>query len=528
MVCLLIILLIALKQFYGFYHYLDITFFDESEYLWKGIILPKEIYNDWAPSYNVWYYLINSITHNPIMSYYLNFVLLNTIIPILLFFLLIRYSINYKLALLLSILFLTNVILYVNFTYISNFCLVIILLLFIILSYVNTSENKIVTAMIGTLICVFARQEFLLVFILLFIFWLYIVIQQKKIHFSTSYLILFLLIVFYYAFFGGLTFKSGKLDRSYFAFMQHFYVNYCILTKKVYTLDEFKELKLFGNSDTMIECIFNNPVLFLKHLLLNIGNYLLSFLKYVENYLLPTFIFNYLGKIKHILFILILLYVARLFYYKNQYNFLKSKVIANSTLSIIIFIFFISSYFSIFFIFPERHYVLLQFIWWILLIAFIFNKVNYNTFNSTLIFGLITVIFITVPTANKIQFFQKYSKVKEPQPNLKTIVYLNTYNTKDSMQFKMFTPYLASNYNEIFLEVDSIRPYMYAKDSIDMLSYLQDKNIGIIYMNEKMQDLLNNGKIKDKEKFLNNPEEVGYYKQIIDTSLVSYLLIRNK
>ena len=70
---LLIILLAGIKQVYGVQHYLDITFFDETEYLYKGVHLSKEQLNDWGPAYNVWYYILSFINKNPVELFYINY-----------------------------------------------------------------------------------------------------------------------------------------------------------------------------------------------------------------------------------------------------------------------------------------------------------------------------------------------------------------------------------------------------------------------------------------------------------------------
>lgn len=526
-----ILLLFYIKIFYGFQHYLDITFFDESEYLLKGISIPNKIYNDWGPTYNLWYFFINSFTQDPITTYYVNYVLLNTLIPLLLFFLLVRFSINNKLALLLALFFLLDSLSYNNFTYVSHFCLVIILCTFIIITYVSSNETKAIVAITGAFVCAFARQEFLLNVVLITLLWLYIVIRQRKINFNTSYIILVFVVGILYYLFDGISFKAQGMDRSYFAFMQHFYVNYCVWTKKLLTLDEFRNLKLFGESKTMLACMINDPILFTKHLFTNIANYIVSMIKYLEDYVLPPVIFKSFGKIKHLPFLIFCGYTIYLLFKKKVGNQIKTVIAQNSFQYILVFIFFISSFFSIFFIFPEKHYIILQFIWWILLIALIYNHQISLLHKPYVFYCLILILLIIFPTSNKITFFQHSRTRSEVQPNLKTILYLNKHNDKKQKIIfsteRGFTPYLATNYKELFLEVDSLKPYMTSKDTINLTQYLYDKKIDIIYMNEKMQDLINFANFKDKNTFLKNPEIIGYSKQTIDTILhKSYLLIK--
>ena len=493
--------------------------------------MPKKIYTDWGPSYNLWYRFIFIFTKNPITTYYVNYVLLNTLIPILLFIFLVRNSINKWLSLLLSILLLTNSLLYANFTQVSNFCIVIMLLSFIIISYVKADENKIIVAIAGAYICMYARQEFLLIIALLFLLWCFVIIKQKKIRFSFAYISLIVIIVVLYAIFGLVSFNAQGMDRSLFAFGQHFYVNYCVMIGKFLTLDEFLNLKLFGESKTMFQCLLYDPILFMKHVGMNMLNYTYSLFKIIEGYFLPSYLFKYLGKLKHILFVGMIAFFVYHYFKKKSYKSVLNSFKQISITNCIYLIFFICSYFSIFFIFPEKHYIIIQFVWWILLFAYALNPLIEKYLNKNIYYTFFILLLVLMPKANQIAFRHNVVTDYNKQPNLKVINFLNK-NNKDKKEKIIFstekgiTTYVAPNYRELFLESDSLKSY--TTNKINAAQFLKNNNVEIIHMTENMQKLIGDTTVLDCDKFIHHPEEVGYYKQVIDTSMKTYLLIRKQ
>ena len=170
--------------------------------------------------------------------------------------------------------------------------------------------------------------------------------------------------------------------------------------------------------------------------------------------------------------------------YKNLINNIRNFTISN----LLILLFFSWSFFSIFFIFPERHYIILQFIWWIYLIAVILNN-HINWLENKIVFIIILIIVLLfVPTSKSINYFHTSILDAKKQPFLKTINYLKKNNDHKShiifSSEKGFNTYLPKNYQEQFLEMDSIIPYR-KNGILNIEKYLSDKNISIIFMNKK-------------------------------------------
>lgn len=526
---LFVLVLAAFKQLHGVQAHLDIPFFDETEYLQKGIHIPQHIFNDWGPSYNLWYFIISRFSADAVQTFFLNYSILMVLVPVLLFLFLIHYQTEKNLALLLSFSFLMQSLLVSNFTYVSHFCLCIILLAFIIIAKTSRIETKIITAFTASYICMYARQEFLLITASLLLLWLLMTIYQKKITWGKAYLVMVFFMALLYFVFGFISFKAQGIDRSLFAFKQHFYTNYVFWTKKALTVDEFDRLDIFKGSKTMLQCLLANPAMFFKHIGTNILNYFLGMFKYTEDFLLPPPIFHYLGKAKHLLYLLFNGYILYLIFRKKAYKNVMHFIQQHPTTSIIIILFWGWSYFAIFFIFPERHYIILHFFWWIGLLALLLKE-HVQWLNNKLLFFPIVLLFVLLtPTAKSIRYYHNMLTDRDQQPNLKTIRYLKKYNThKPVILFtteRGFNAYLPKNYQELFLEQDDVRPYIQNGD-IDIQQFFTDKNVGIIFMNEKLQSLVKQTLGEKGKILLNEPGKMGYRKTIIDKNLQAYLLIK--
>ena len=528
-VAIFVLLLAAIKQLYGLKHQLDITFFDETEYLHKGVGLATKIYNDWGPSYNLWYFFISKFTDNNINTFYLNVSILLTITPILLYVFLVFHRVQNTWALLLSLSFLMQELLLNNFTYVSHFCLCVILIGFIFIAITKKNEHKLILAIAAAYICMYARQEFLLIVASLILLYVLQIIYQKKIQLHISYLLLSVVIVGLYVIFGPLSMQAEGMDRSYFAFMQHFVKNYMFWNRKYYSIDELRALNLFDDSKTMFQCMFANPVLFGKHLLTNIANYFINLFFYVESYLLPKPIFHYLGKAKHVLFIGVSVYLVCIFFSQKYIQKIR-QFIQHHTLLFLIYVVFLSlSFFSIVFIYPNRHYIIIQFFWLILFLGFLLKDKVKLLNNSFVFYGIILLILFFIPTAKHVSFYTLSNKDAHNQPNLKTIQYLTKYNShQPQILFTTengFETYLPKNYKALFMNADDLKPYLVNND-FKLSKFVEDKKIDIFYMNEKLTFYVDYAKVKETELLLQHPDSLGFRKQLLDTSMQAYLLVK--
>ena len=416
-----------------------------------------------------------------------------------------------------------------NFTYVSHFCLCVILIGFIFIAITKKNEHKLILAIAAAYICMYARQEFLLIVASLILLYVLQIIYQKKIQLHISYLLLSVVIVGLYVIFGPLSMQAEGMDRSYFAFMQHFVKNYMFWNRKYYSIDELRALNLFDDSKTMFQCMFANPVLFGKHILTNIANYFINLFFYVESYLLPKPIFHYLGKAKHVLFIGVSGYLVYVFFKENFIKKAVQFVQAHTLLFLIYAVFLSLSFFSIVFIYPNRHYIIIQFFWLILFLGFLLKDKVKLLNNSFVFYGIILLILFFIPTAKHVSFYTLSNKDAQHQPNLKTIQYLTKYNShQPQILFTTengFETYLPKNYKAIFMNADDLKPYLVNND-FKLSKFVKDKKIDIFYMNEKLTFYVDYAKVKETELLLQHPDSLGFRKQLLDTSMQAYLLVK--
>jgi hypothetical protein len=261
----------------------------------------------------------------------------------------------------------------------------------------------------------------------------------------------------------------------------------------------------------------------------NIGLYFVGIIKYLEDLFLPKPVFHYFGKGKHILFGILGLALFYQLIRKRSYRFITVFIQEHTILSLGMFFFFGWSFFSIFMIYPNRHYIVLHFCWYLLLLAFLFKN-YWIVFDSKILqAGLLILFFVFVPTGIKVSYFHPGSADRDKQPNLSAIRYLLKHDPHKPVKIltpeKGFYAYLPKNYTELFPLKEDINPYKNGK-SLDLARFLTEKKIDVIYMNERMQGIIRSSG-ETTADIIREPEKYGFEKVLIRKNLTAYLLIKN-
>ncbi|MFN8237215.1 MAG: hypothetical protein U0T77_03515 [Chitinophagales bacterium] len=172
--------------------------------------------------------------------------------------------------------------------------------------------------------------------------------------------------------FGSAFSRHRESTGSPFAFKTALLYQLCILDKGSADADEFDRLDIFKGSTTMLQCLLANPLMFAKHVGTNILNYGLGMFGIRKTFYYRLY-FIILAKEKHILHLLLNGHILYLIFRKKTYRNVLPFIQQHTTISIIIgdggW-----SYFAIFFVFPERHYIILHFFWWTGLLTFILKE----------------------------------------------------------------------------------------------------------------------------------------------------------
>jgi len=260
---ILFLLLAGLKFTYRLPSILDITLWDESQYLYRGVKLVQDGVPSaqWAPLYSAWYYVLSLLQPDRVALYYLNFKAVTMLPPILVFFLLRRYGLSTLAGVIISGLFLISAANLPVMPKPNHFALIIILLSLIAATYTKRDTSAILLVSIGTLVCSYARPEFFLTYLLILMLYVVVVVvrvaRRSEIRIwrellglgaalSVSAVLLYVL--------GLPAFSSGSGGRSFIAFGQHFSRNWLYWTGGDLSLwDDWEPITAqnFGDAQSM-------------------------------------------------------------------------------------------------------------------------------------------------------------------------------------------------------------------------------------------------------------------------------------
>ncbi|HQV78107.1 MAG TPA: hypothetical protein PK301_06440 [Chitinophagales bacterium] len=499
---LAIILLIITNNINEYY---DIIAADEISYLHYGKLVLKEIHTEWGFCYSLWYKLLSFFSYSTIDLYYLNYRVLMVLIPILLFILLVRYQVELPIAFALSFLFGISKLHITTWPFVSDFCILVFLIYLCIITYIkeNTTKSKILLFI--SAILYLTRPEFIILYIASIGLALYYNRKFKK---NILFIILFSILILFLGFSAK---KIMGIDRSFFAYVQHYFLTYKIWNKtENISIYQYFELipKLFGKSFTLFESIIYNPLAFLQHIVTCVGFYLISFLKTLEEYLLPSFWFKPIGKFKHLLFIGYI--IGIIFYYKKTKT--KFRFSAHKFLLFSIGLFFVSAMVSNFIIGYNPHYLQLHFIVILLLgsIVLLSKKQLLNlkeTNHYILTLSLCLLAFFIKPTLKEYSFQEVDYNESKNLPVQKMIKYLDLNDNGKKhvlLAYQTNLHFALKNNKYEGFDVFSInQPF---------IQFIQKNKVDVIYINSQLTSDIKLQKDIEWKHFISNPQKYGFKK----------------
>ena len=288
----------GLHIYAGLENHMDIQFADEAAYLRFGLDLPGHLNRDWGPLYAIWYKLLSFFTTDTIKLYYLNFRLTAIIPPILLLLFLWRMGVNFILAFFISYCVLVSEANISVWPRVSQFCIILLLSGLILSTYFKNKFYKLLLLTLVTLLCSYARPEFYLAFILLLFITILLGFYQpitfnKK---TTGWIIFYVIIIAsLHLFFRFPSNNFFGFNRGVAAFYQHYAFNLRIQHKlDVDAWLGWEDLakSTFGNCNSMLCVIINQPKIFILNTLFNIKNYIAFTFVSVGSYLFPLVLFH--------------------------------------------------------------------------------------------------------------------------------------------------------------------------------------------------------------------------------------------
>lgn len=363
----------------------DIGLADETFYLNFGRILAQSgIYPspEWSPLYARWYAFLTSFEAQPVLLYYLNFKVLTILLPLIVYLCLRRYRVSILPALAISGYFLISPMNLPAWPKPANFALILILIWLFVDKFIDTTWRSLLWLIIGGLFFAYARPELFLAYILLSICWLGYVLWRRPLHdwmvHSLAVMFIVLISAILLNWWGQPAF-GGDGDRSFFAFAQHFSINwsawsgdttYAPMTDWVLIAQEN-----FGPVDSFTEAFRANPTAVIRHFIANLSNTLET----IRTLLLPPnhFVLPMAFPAPHFAestIVLLLLVVLLVVLNRPNREAIRAQLTQNRRLLFYCGLLSIPSLISAFVIFPRNHYLIIPLTLFLICTAIVLTK----------------------------------------------------------------------------------------------------------------------------------------------------------
>ncbi|HLL05037.1 MAG TPA: hypothetical protein VK539_30910 [Myxococcaceae bacterium] len=285
-VCLAVLVFACVKQVHGIDQVLDLTLWDESDYLHQGRLLPALglLPAEWGPLYPLWYFALSAVWPDPMALHDGNYRLLILLTAVAGYVLLRRVGVQPWLAL-------AGISVYVlsGAPHIlprpTLLALLVILAALSVASLLRAPEDFCAVVGAGLLVASFARPEYFLSFLLGS--GLLALLLARRLWRERSRLWRGLATAGAYGLFTLLLVSmlgnpfGNTSNRRFYAFCQHFAVNY--VQRTGFEADPWGECPkviqvAFGEVDTVGSAARANPDAFLMHLGMNLKQYPMTFL----------------------------------------------------------------------------------------------------------------------------------------------------------------------------------------------------------------------------------------------------------
>ncbi|MBE9117129.1 hypothetical protein IQ249_14605 [Lusitaniella coriacea LEGE 07157] len=525
----------ALKLMFAIETVADIQLHDETYYLYSGVNLLQEGLPEpeWAPFYTIWYYFLSSLEPNPIQLHFLNHQLLVSLTTLVFYLFLRSIKVRPILAFLTSSLYLVSGIHQVD-PRPTNFAFLIFALVFLLAIKARAKDSYYGILSLGFLLISFIRPEYFVPFCAIFSFYFFHFIKTiwiakraslraiAKISFLTLTSLLFITIL------GN---PLGG-DRSWWAFRQHFSVNWVEWNQSdLIPWTNYVEIvkSVFGNAENISEALSVNPTLFFAHILTNFKNYIINSIEILFVDFDRYQFFPILNRAIACLEVIVL--IAVIFYIIKQRKIVAKNLDPSLTKKLVIAVLglLIAIIPSVLLVYPREHYLVIQGTLIFAIAAYLLesslpkHRLNYRTLKFACAIGLIFLLLVPNLSRGWCIFPNACIAPRNPNtpliaPNLKTIQFLKSLNIKDPVNLLEaeggFHIYLGDNYNRVgeYLKYDRFS------------EFAQKRQINAIILSH---DLVKHHKFINDEDFnelMQKPEAFGYSLLIIPRTEFQLLL----
>ncbi len=489
---------------------IDIGLYDESSYLKYGLDL-FQIYPgaETGPLYALWYKFLSLVEETPVNLYFLNYRIMTTAPAVGLYFALRTLSVSRPYSIFLAFWLLVMPGNFLIWPKVAHFALTIIFLGVGISAIVKTRIKKSAVLVITFLLVSFIRPEYFISFSLFLLVFLHTAIKEFKNDKNNAKLILLVALISASAFHKyGVPISSG--DRSMLAFGQHYSLNKFrsgLESSNPWTNWEETVKKDFRTSTSVLSAFQENPNAFLSHAVVNIKQIPLHF----AATFFQTFPRSKYGEIQSLQVLLTGLGVT-LFAWVTYIHSLRIRTartlgefgagkffyIHGDKLVTLVLI-LIPSLISSVVIFPRDHYLMLGGGAAVVVLMGILlresSNFELNTKEIIILFLSFSLLIIRPITG---------SPNPEGQPNLETIKSIDSLNINSKVLLLEaeggINIYLGNNFKRV-AEYEKKKPW---------LNFLQEKNINMILVSDKLMADSRFTNDVDWYNFLENPGEYGF------------------
>lgn len=507
----------ALKLMFGIEAVADIQLHDETLYLHSGVNLPQEGLPkpEWAPLYALWYYFLSLIEPNRISLHFLNHQLLVVLATLVFYLFLRRLTIRPLLAFLTSCLYLVSGIHQVS-PRPTNFAGSIFTLVLLLAFGTKEKEAFYGILALGFLLISFIRPEYFVSFCAIFLLYLSFAIRTMWRIRSFSIRLLSRPLVVLLTSLSFIFLLGNPLggDRSWWAFRQHFSVNWVEWNQSdLIPWTNYVEIvkSVFGEAEGISDALLANPALFFAHVFTNLKNYIFNSIELLlvdfDRYQFFPSLTRTFAYLEGILFVVAVSYLfARRKTLAQNIDRLLTKFLVNTSLGLAIAILP-----SVLLVYPREHYLVIQGTLIFAIAAYLLEnalpqkRYNIRDIKSAIAIGLILLFLIPNLARGWCILPNACIAPQKPNtPNLNTIQFIHALNIKDTVNLLEaeggFHIYLGDNYNRVgeYLKYDRFS------------EFAQKRQINAIILSH---DLVQHHKFVDDEDFkalMQNPTSFGY------------------
>lgn len=519
---------VLIKLVSNLLNYLDVLFLDDSFYLMAGVRFFELPYKAFGQLYRFRFWLMHLWENDLVNLYYLNYKVSLFVTPLLLYIFLRRIKLAVLPAFFLAFFFAVSPIHVTTWPRVSHMCIEILLLSMVISTFIKSNFHKLFLFSLTALALSYIRNEFFMSFAFLtgiLIIWGIVRAFRVKdflfIPFTIITCALFILISYKF----GNPMAGDGAGRAVIAFGQHFAYNYVSWNN----LDEPFWItwidimqKVFGDTVDFKTAFGQNKEILFKHLISNFTNFFHIQFQNLADLLLPNSIINFSSGIK-----LIIAGAAGGFVFYRYKNADAKKEIKESSLTFTFFvlsIILLPTFIASFLIYPRDHYLVMQVLLIILLIAIYLKSIKIDSPSRLWALFILLTAFLISPEAKDFEFFNLLRK-NEGTPNAEAIHKLNEiYTGADSL---IIFDHEGGIVN--FVEEGDDKKLWLTRLGMDttFVPYIQKEKVNVIYHSDFLYRDPKINKDSTWQAFISNPEAYDFERVNLTTGPKErYLLIK--